>query len=131
VKTIDVVCAVIFNKDGNVLLAQRKEPDHLKGLWEFPGGKVEDGEDRELALHREIEEELAIKIKIARKIGEFDFDAKTFRIHLIAFEAQALTEAFQLNEHLAVHWVKPEEVSQYKLSPADFPVFPAYLKLKQ
>lgn len=130
-KEINVVCAVIFNSSGQVLIAQRQEPAHLRGLWEFPGGKVEDGEDVEGALHREIEEELAIKIKLVRCIGQFPFDATSFRMNLLAFEAKAINEDFQILDHLDVRWVWPNDLQNYRLSPADDPVFPALLTLNR
>lgn len=119
---IPVVCGLIYNSKGQILLAQRAEPDHLKGFWEFPGGKIEVGEDPEVALKREIQEELALEIHTLRKLGEFPFNTSSLKLELIAYEAQAKSDQFQILDHLDVRWVEVFEIKNYKLSPADIPI---------
>lgn len=123
---IRVAAGVIFNQQGQVLLAQRAEPEFLKGLWEFPGGKIEDGEAPEATLHREIQEELELKIAIDFLIGEFTDTYQNRRVRILAYACKAITTQFKANEHLDVRWVNPEDLMQYPLVPADKPIFPAF-----
>lgn len=127
---INVAAAIIEDGLGHVLLAQRSEPEHLRGLWEFPGGKVENGESFSQALLREIEEELALKIRVGPFLGEFPFHFRDGgSIHIQAFVAKAVGRDFQIIEHLDVRWVPVGELAKYTLSPADEPVLQAYLRL--
>jgi mutator protein MutT len=130
VKETRVAAAVIFNSQGQVLLAQRAEPEFLKGLWEFPGGKIEDSESAELALHREIQEELELRIKIDFLIGEFTNTYQNHSVRILAFAVQALNADFQVRDHLDVRWVEPHELQNYRLVPADADIFPALISLQ-
>jgi 8-oxo-dGTP diphosphatase len=130
-KVIDVAAAVIFNDKGEVLIAQRAEPEILKGLWEFPGGQIERGESKEDALHREILEELSITIKIDFLIGDFSNTLNERTVRIFAFAAQALSNDVKVTDHLDVRWVQPSELKKYSLVPADDAIFPAYLALKK
>lgn len=126
-----VAAAVIENASGEILIAQRSEPEALRGLWEFPGGKVEDGESPQQALLREIDEELGLAIRVRADLGEFPYHYSNRTIHIRAFVAAALTTAFEIREHLDVRWVDANIVGEFSLVPADGPVFQAYLALKQ
>lgn len=128
---IRVAAGLIFNDQGQVLLAQRAEPDFLKGLWEFPGGKIEDGEKPEVTLHREIWEELEIEIAIDFLIGEFTDTYKSRSVRILAFACRAITTEFKAIDHLDVRWVAPEDLKNYQLVPADKPIFPALISLKK
>lgn len=128
---IQVAAGLIFNDQGQVLLAQRAEPEFLKGLWEFPGGKIEDGEQPETTLHREIWEELEIKIAIEFLIGEFSDTYKGRTVRILAYVCKALTTDFKVIDHLDVRWVTPEDLKNYQLVPADKPIFPALITLKK
>ena len=123
---VPVVCAVI-EKDGRVLVAQRP-PDKLLPLkWEFPGGKVEPGEDPATAIAREIREELGCDISVLRALTPFDHDYKTVVIRMIPFVC-ALTPASpppHAHEHVALAWVSLAEISAYDLAAADWPVVAA------
>jgi len=125
-----VAAGVIFNDQGQVLIAQRAEPDFLKGLWEFPGGRIEAAESPEAALHREIKEELEIKIKIDCFIGEFTNTFRGRSIRIFAYAALALSNDFQVIDHLDVRWVEPMDLKNYALVPADEVIFPALISLK-
>ena len=121
-REIPVAAAAIFNDSGQVLIAQRSEPDHLRGLWEFPGGKIEDGETPEVALVREIEEELALEIKLTKFIGEFPLDCGSYIIRIFAYSAKTSSTTHELREHLDVLWVWPKDLSSYAIAPADIPI---------
>ena len=122
-----VAAGVIFNKRGQILLAQRGEPEFVKGLWEFPGGKIEKSERPEMALHREIQEELELPIEIDFLIGEFEHTYQLHTIRIQAFACRALDEKFKVNEHLDVRWVEPDDLKNYPLVPADENIFPTLL----
>ena len=68
---IDVVAAIIKNKDGKILIAKRNYKKSQGGLWEFPGGKIEPGETKEKALKREIDEEMNMKIEVLDEFAKF------------------------------------------------------------
>ncbi len=121
-REIPVAAAVIFNDAGQVLIAQRSEPEHLKGLWEFPGGKIEDGETAEFALRREIDEELAMTIQTLKFIGEFPLDCDSYIIRIFAYTTTAIAATFEIREHLDVRWVWPKDLSSFQLAPADLPI---------
>ena len=116
--TIDVVAAVI-RRDGRILITQRLDNVHLARLWEFPGGKVEAGESFEVALSREISEELGVKIRVKEEFftTEHDYPGKSVRIH---FFSCTLDEGEPAALDVAdLRWVSPAELSQFEFPPAD------------
>ena len=120
---VHVVCAVIRRGDG-VLLAQRPDGKRLAGLWEFPGGKVEAGEEPAAALHREIMEELGCAIT-ALHSGPPVFHAYSWgEICLHPFLCELASEQSdpQAYEHASLAWVLPAALRDYDLAPADIPV---------
>jgi 8-oxo-dGTP diphosphatase len=120
---VPVVCAVI-EKDGHVLVAQRPPHKLLPLKWEFPGGKVEPGEDPAAAIIREIREELGCTIRITRALPPFIHDYKTVVIEMIPFvcELEPDSPAPHPHEHVAVAWVPPAGLRAYDLAAADWPV---------
>jgi 8-oxo-dGTP diphosphatase len=120
---IPVVCAVI-EREGCVLIAQRP-PDKLMPLkWEFPGGKVEPGEDPAAAIIREIREELGCEVTVVRALTPFVHDYRTVVITMIPFVC-ALTPdspAPHAHEHVAIAWATPAALHGYDLAAADWPV---------
>ena len=118
-KSIAVVGAVIVT-DGQILCAQRgKGP--LADLWEFPGGKVEGEESPEVALEREVTEELGCAVLVGDRITttrhEYDFAVIT----LTTYYCQLLDGEPQLTEHHEVKWVSPTALSHLEWAPADIP----------
>jgi mutator protein MutT len=124
---IQVAAAIIENGQSQILLAQRAEPDSLKGLWEFPGGQIEVGESPEQAVIREIQEELALEISIERLLGHFSTQFPGGAITIQAFVAKSARLDFRVIDHLDVRWVGLDEIREYTLVPADIPVLQAYL----
>ncbi len=123
-KTIPVACALIMDRAGRVLLAQRPAHKHLGLKWEFPGGKIEPGESAAAALVREIDEELGCRIEIARALPSFVHHYETVSVEMHPFvcrlaDSNAIPEA---REHAALAWAKPAEVSGYDLAAADLPI---------
>lgn len=124
---IPVVCAVI-EREGNVLIAQRPAHKHLPLTWEFPGGKVEPDETAEVAIIREIQEELGCAIMIVRPLPRFLHDYKTVLIEMIPFVARLDGSSGEpvAHEHVALAWVPPSDLTTYALAPADWPVVASY-----
>lgn len=124
---VPVVCAVI-ERDGLVLLAQRPPHKLLPLKWEFAGGKVEPGENAVNAIVREIREELGCEIVVQRALPPFVYDYTRAVIEMIPFVctlAENTTEPHP-HEHVALAWVKPEELTTYDLAAADYPVVERY-----
>lgn len=123
-KTILVVAAALVDSDGRVLIAQRPEGKQLAGLWEFPGGKVEPGETPETALIRELEEELGITVKQAC-LAPFVFASHTYEtFHLLMplYLIRRWDGEPEAREHAALKWVRPNDMGQYPMPPADDPL---------
>jgi 8-oxo-dGTP diphosphatase len=114
-----IVAAAVVIESSRVLLTQRAEGQHLAGLWEFPGGKLEHGESPEQALVRECREECGIEIKVAEildvtfhRYPEKDVLLLFYRCSLVSGEVRHL----QVADHA---WVAPKELDRYELPPAD------------
>jgi len=116
---INVAAAVITNKDGKILITQPSRDDNLSLKWEFPGGKIEQGETAEECLKREIMEELGLVIEVMDFLGSCVYGYETGEINLIAYKARALSEDFQLRVHNDARWVKAEDLGQFDFAPAD------------
>ena len=115
---IDVVAAII-RKDEKILITQRLDNVHLARLWEFPGGKVEAGESLQMALRREIREELGIEIRINDKVLTLDYDYPTKSVRLHFFYCTVLDgDARPLNVG-DLRWVSPDDIVNYQFPPAD------------
>ena len=123
--TVLVVAAALIDVDGRVLIAQRPEGKQLAGLWEFPGGKVEPGERPEQALIRELHEELGIDVNEAC-LAPFVFRQSRLRfvspVDATVPAADAGRGRCRTREHAALKWVKPNQLSDYPMPPADEPL---------
>lgn len=126
---VPVVCAVITDAAGRVLLAQRPAHKHLGLKWEFPGGKVEPGESPEAALVREIKEELGCDLDLTRALPRFTHDYGTVVIEMIPFlcALAPASPAPHPHEHVAIAWSSLAKLRTYDLAPADWPVVDALL----
>lgn len=123
-KTVLVVAVALIDTDGRVLIAQRPEGKQLAGLWEFPGGKVEPGERPEAALIRELREELGIDVTEAC-LAPFVFTShayETFHLLMPLYLCRRWSGVVQAREHSALKWVKPNQLSQWPMPPADEPL---------
>lgn len=116
-KTINVVAAVI-RKDNKIFATQRGYGD-FKGGWEFPGGKIEAGETPEMALKREIEEELETEIKVGALIDTIEYDYPTFHLSMRCFWCEVLSGELVLKEHEAAKWLSKENLYSVDWLPAD------------
>jgi 8-oxo-dGTP diphosphatase len=121
-----VAACALIDPDGRVLIAQRPPGKAMAGLWEFPGGKVEAGERPEETLIRELSEELEIEVKEAC-LAPFTFASHTypdFQLLMPLYVCRRWDGTVVAKEHSALKWVKPRELSQYPMPPADLPLIP-------
>lgn len=114
-----VTAAVIHGKDGRVLITQRPQDALLGGLWEFPGGKQEDGENLETCLKREIWEELACKIEVREPLGVFRHAYTHFKVTLHAFHALLESGQPELHYHQDARWVPITDLDDYPMGKID------------
>ena len=118
---IQVVCAIILNQN-KILITQRSEKMKLPLKWEFPGGKLEEGENEKEAIIREIKEELNIEILPLKRISSHIHDYGTFKINLIAYLCNYISGDIYLLEHKDFKFIQFEELRNYNLAEADIPV---------
>ena len=115
---IDVVAAVI-QKDTKYLIAQRNRNKHFAFHWEFPGGKVDNGETFIIALQREIKEELSIDIKILKKVSSQKHKDDKINVNVHYFLCEHSEGKINLFEHEDLKWVTKKELFSYKMAPGD------------
>lgn len=123
---IRVTCGIIL-KDGKILAARRSQRMKLPLKWEFPGGKLQEGETEEDCLKREIKEELNIHITIVSQLPSVQHDYGDFQIELIPFVAHYESGNLQLHEHEQAHWFTKQELLGLDWAPADIPVLLAFV----
>lgn len=124
VKIVLVVACALVDIDGRVLIAQRPEGKSLAGLWEFPGGKVEEGERPEQTLIRELKEELDIDVAEAC-LAPLTFAShgyETFHLLMPLYVCRKWRGTLSAREHQALAWVKPVRLGDYAMPPADMPL---------
>ncbi len=121
-----VVACALIDPDGRVLIAERPPQKAMAGLWEFPGGKIEAGERPEETLIRELNEELGITVK-EPCLAPFTFTSHTypdFQLLMPLYVCRRWEGTPQPLEHSALKWVRPRDLSQYAMPPADLPLIP-------
>ena len=116
-KTVRVVAAIIIEND-KVFATQRGYGEFKDG-WEFPGGKIEEGETPENALIREIREELDTEISVGEKITCVEYDYPKFHLSMDCFWAEIVSGDLVLKEHEAAKWLSREELDSVDWLPAD------------
>lgn len=116
-KTIRVVAAIIT--DGERILATQRGYGAFKGMWEFPGGKIEAGEMPEQALQREIKEELQLEIAIQRFVSEVHYEYPDFILNMDCYLCNIVGGNMSLMEHQAAVWLTPEQLTTVEWLPAD------------
>ena len=116
-KRIEVVAAII--RKGDKIFATQRGYGEWKDWWEFPGGKIEQGETPEEALKREIREELSTEINVDCYLCTVEYDYPKFHLTMHCYICSLLTEALHLNEHEAARWLKNNELDSVKWLPAD------------
>ncbi len=124
--------ACIDYRDGKIFIAKRQMVGDMGGRWEFPGGKLEDGEDLETAVVREMQEEFGVTVSVGQKItsGSFTHRNKpcTLDVLEIHFPHDGMSERFALTEHTDYNWVKLEEIPKLNFVDSDLSVYDAVKK---
>ena len=119
-KTIEVVAAII-HQGGKILATQRGYGEH-KGMWEFPGGKMEPGETQEQAIRREIDEELNVLINVERKVCTVEYDYPQFHLTMHCFWCSMAGGELVLKEHQSAQWLERSQWESVEWLPADVEV---------
>ncbi len=125
-KIVLVSAVALIDRDGRVLLAQRPEGKSMAGLWEFPGGKVEEGETPEMALVRELHEELGIETWESC-LAPLTFASHTYDdFHLLMplYACRKWNGIVQGKEGQSLAWAKANELRDYPMPAADIPLIP-------
>lgn len=120
-KTIRVVAAVICDsvKEKQKIFATERGYGEFKGQWEFPGGKIEHGETPEVALTREIKEELETEIKVGEFIQRIEYDYPTFHLSMDCFWCEIIKGELVLKEAEDAKWLTKEQLYDVEWLPAD------------
>ena len=130
-KLLLVAACALVDADGRVLIAQRPEGKPMAGLWEFPGGKVEEGESPEATLIRELREELGIETKEAclAPLTFASHDYQDFHLVMPLFVCRRWQGLAKGREGQMLKWVRPTELRQYPMPPADAPLIAPLIDL--
>ena len=126
-----VVACALIDTDRRVLIAQRPEGKHMANMWEFPGGKIEQGETPEAAIIRELREELDVETKEAC-LAPLSFASHTYEhMHLLMplYVCRRWQGTPVAKEHQALKWVRPQSLRDYAMPPADEPLIAALCDL--
>lgn len=121
-KIVRVVAAIIkaVNENGEpIIFATQRGYGEMKGGWEFPGGKIEEGETPQEALKREIIEELETEIRVGELIDTIEYDYPTFHLSMDCFWCEIIEGDLVLKEHEAAKWVTKEQLNSVEWLPAD------------
>lgn len=123
-KQIRTVAGVIKNEKGEILCTLRDQGkyDYVSFKWEFPGGKIEEGETNEQTLVRELHEELDIDVKINRFIYQVEHDYPDFHLSMAVFDCDLVSKQIKMNVHKGIKWLKPENLMKLDWAAADLPV---------
>ena len=117
------VTAAIIELDDKILIAKRKsEDDIFGGFWEFPGGKIEDGETPEECMARELMEELEIEVEVGTLITSNKHRYPNGIFELLAYRVQHICGNIVLNDHDKIKWITIDEISSFEFPPANTPI---------
>lgn len=116
------VTAAIIQDNNRILLTRRKEGQKLSGYWEFPGGKIENGETPQQCLERELYEELGVRSKASTIIAESIYEYDHGTIKLLGIKTVLEDDKMILAVHDKAEWVLLSDITNYQLAPADIPI---------
>ena len=125
--TVSVVAGALFDADGRVLIAQRPAGKALAGRWEFPGGKLEPGEDPRAGLERELREELGIDVRSAHRLLRYRHDYPGRTVDLDFWNVTGWTGTPHGREGQALKWVRPADLPHEDILEADAPMIEVLL----
>jgi 8-oxo-dGTP diphosphatase len=124
-KTVRVVGAVIVDEQKRILCALRSPSMSMPNVWEFPGGKVEEGEEPKEALIREIAEELGCTVDVHEKIAEVHYEYPHVIVNLLTYKAAIAEGEPKAKEHAELKWVPLQKLRSLEWAPADIPTVDA------
>ncbi|MCR9139570.1 MAG: (deoxy)nucleoside triphosphate pyrophosphohydrolase [Alphaproteobacteria bacterium] len=126
-----VVACALIDTDGRVLIAQRPDGKSMAGLWEFPGGKVETGETPEAAIIRELDEELGIvtQVDCLAPLTFASHAYEDFHLMMPLFVCRRFQGVARSREGQALKWVRPRNLRDFPMPPADAPLIPFLIDL--
>lgn len=128
-KLVRVVLGVLWNNLGEVLIAKRPDGKHLGGFWEFPGGKVDEGESEFNALKREMYEEISVTVKHAERFHEIEHQYADRTVHLDCWKVLEFSGEACGHEGQEVRWVALSELEQYEFPEGNSEIISAILKV--
>ena len=124
-KTIRVVAAIIKSNNSigePIIFATQRGYGDFKGGWEFPGGKIEEGETLEQTLTRELHEELEIDVEIGKFFYQVEHDYPDFHLSMAVFDCKLISKEMKMNVHKGIKWLKAQDMMQLNWAAADIPV---------
>ena len=117
-RRIRVVAAAV-EREGRYLITRRRPQAVLGGLWEFPGGRVEEGEDDVTALVREFEHRLAARVRVGRKVSSVEREYSTYTVELHLYACEIEGDHLEARNVAELRWVRSDEFEQYEFTPVD------------
>lgn len=127
-RNVYVVAGAII-KNNKVFSAQRGNKGKTAFKWEFPGGKIDEGETPQQALHRELIEELSINVKVDELITSIVDEYDDVVLHIDTYKCELISGTPTLSEHIAMQWSNKEELDKLTFSPADKPTLEKIKKI--
>lgn len=116
------VTAAVIERDGRLLVARRRPGGRHGGLWEFPGGKLEPGEEPEAGLARELAEELGVEARVGALVCSVPFESPVLHLELLVYRAEIPSTDLRLRDHDEVRWLRAGEMEESEFSAPDRPV---------
>jgi mutator protein MutT len=116
------VVAAVIERDGKVLIARRRQEAGSGGLWEFPGGQLENGETPDTGLEREIAEELGVQIRVGELLRSVTYRSPKLSIELLPYRANIVSGEFKLTDHDEIRWLIPSQLEEAEFTGPDRPI---------
>jgi 8-oxo-dGTP diphosphatase len=116
------VTAAVIEKDGKVFVARRRPDIRFGGLWEFPGGKLERGEEPERGLERELAEEFGIRTRVGELLCAVPYRGPSLSIQLLAYRVEHISGDYRPIDHDEVRWLEPGQMDESAFTAPDRPV---------
>ena len=122
-KVVTTVAGIIKNEKGEILctLRDKGKYEYVSFKWEFPGGKLEEGETNQEALARELKEELDIEVNIGDFFYQIEHDYPDFHLSMALYECQLISKEIKMNVHKEMKWLLPKDIMDLDWAEADFP----------
>lgn len=123
-KLVTTCAGIIYNEKGEILCTKRdlSKYDYVSYKWEFPGGKMEEGENEKETLTRELREELEINVDINDKYYQVEHDYPDFHLSMAVYNCKMLSKEMKMNVHKDLKWVNPKDILSLDWAKADYPV---------